>query len=252
MSLVFQMSAQMAELLQVHFTSVKLVLFDLFSLIDHKFAGGKWAHGFVHVCSFCERDPRQQSKKPAPDFLKVFPLPSAAVILTRGTFFLGCSLQDKKKKKNQSEPLIAMHQRNIHEAASAVSLFNISNCRLLSDWCVTERRRGTRWQSDLPRFTQHARRSDTLCCPQIILSCRVFPTGLITCVAAKSRREKKKTKHTPAAPRLCPLHFSWAVRHWPSPLAIANSNNNLCKGPISRWHVIYHTWPLASQLSVKG
>lgn len=95
------MSAQMAELQQVHFTSVKLLLFDLFSLIDHKFAGGKWAHGFVQVCSFCERDPRQQSKKPAPDFLKVFPLPSAAVILTRGTFFRGCSLQDKKKNQQK-------------------------------------------------------------------------------------------------------------------------------------------------------
>lgn len=87
------MSAQMAELLQVHFSPVKLVLFDFyffyffFILEDHKFVGGKWARGSAHVCSFCERDPGERSKKPAPDFLKVFPLPSAAVILTRGTFF---------------------------------------------------------------------------------------------------------------------------------------------------------------------
>lgn len=88
MSLVFQMSAQMAELLQVHFCSVKLVLFDFFFfiLVDHKFADGKWARGFAHACSFCERDPGEQSKKPAPDFLKVFPLPSAAVILTPAPF----------------------------------------------------------------------------------------------------------------------------------------------------------------------
>lgn len=108
-------------------------------------------------------------------------------------------------------PLITTHLRNIHEAASAASLFNSSSCRLVLESCVTERRRESRRQSDLPRFTQHAPLSDTLCCPQIILSCRVFLTGLITCVAARSRKnEKRKASVLPQ--RHASVHYTLARR----------------------------------------
>lgn len=129
--------------------------------------------------------------------------------------FLGCSLQEKKfvgEPGGVDYDTPAEYSRGCFRRLP----FNCSSCRLVPEWCVTERRPETRRQSDLPRFTQHARRSDTLCCPQIILSCRVFPTGLITYVTARSRKNKKR-KPSVLPQRRGSVHYTLA-RRWDADL----------------------------------
>lgn len=130
MSLVSQMSAQMAKLLQVHFSSVNLVLFDLafffiflfffyFILVDHKSACAKWAHAFAHACSFCERDPGEQSRKPPQDFLRVFLLHLPSLSWHSVPFSLAFSVREREK--SQPPSLIAMHLRNILPSSPRVT-----------------------------------------------------------------------------------------------------------------------------------
>lgn len=88
--------------------------------------------------------------------------------------------------------------------------------------------------------------SDILSYPQIILFGSAFSTSLISYMVATSRAANPSAPsfhHYTITPMLSRT-ACFEVICWPSFWPSANSPNHLWKGLISRWHVIYHTWPL--------
>lgn len=74
------------------------------------------------------------------------------------------------------------------------------------------------------------------------------------------RKTMQKTSWTPPAPYLFATAlprwllsstFCFEVIWWPSFLLSTNFHSHLWKDLISRWHVIYHTWPLDLQTTSK-